>query len=206
MTILRKIRYKAKLDTEFRNWHELTELIVVAGNVTNPSDHLESPALSIWPIQDKRLDFDPMGSGNDYEQRNNDATILAVHMKNHPDLINVFNDHPNYPDTYPGDPITIYKTWHNKFFSMSHWPINSEQYYSDPFKSRTTWKEQIKHASIAGAGVYGNKSEKWTTNFKIDPTDGRKYKEWVSYMGLSPKGNLEQAKVEVEKWLKAPWK
>ena len=204
-TILRKIRYKAKLDTQFRNWHELTELIVISGNVTDPSEHLESPALSIWPINGNRSDYDPTGRGNDYEQSNNDATIMAVHMINHPDLVNAFNDNSNFPDTYAGDPITFYKTWHDKFFHMSHWPINKEQYYSDPFKSVTTWKEQIKHTSLAGAGAYENNSSQWTTNFQVDPVDGREFREWISYMGLSPKGNLDQAKANVQAWLPSPW-
>ena len=204
-TILRKIRYKAKLDTQFRNWHELTELIVVTGNITDPSEHLEAPALTIWPINGTQQQYDPTGRGNDYEQSNNDATVLAVHMKNHPDLVNVFNDNPSYSDTYAGDPITFYKTWHDKYFHMSHWPINKEQYYSDPFKSQTTWKEQVKHTSLAGAGVYENNSAQWLTNFETDPADGREYREWISFMSLSPKNDLNQTKTNVQAWLPSPW-
>jgi len=201
--ILRKIRYKAKLDSSFRNWHELTELIVISGNSTDPSDHLDSPALSIWPINDQKLDFNPTGPGNDYEQSHNDATILAVHMNNHPDLVNVFNDNSSSHDTYTGDPISVYKTWHDINFRMSHWPIGKEQYYTDTFKSVTTWTEQVKHTSIGGAGVHENSSDQWSNNYQIDPVDGREYREWISYMSLS--NDLNQTKTEVEEWLGDPW-
>lgn len=204
-TILRKIRYKAKLDATFRNWHELTELIVVTGNNTDPGEHLANPSLSIWPLGGQRQDFVPLGAGNNYEQSNNDATLMAVHMKNHPDLVNAFNDNAAYSGTYPGDPITIYKTWHDQTYHMSHWPINKEQYYTDPFKSVTTWKEQVKHTSLAGAGAYLNNSQEWTSNFQTDPVDGRKYREWTSFMSLSPQGNLSQAKANVETWRANPW-
>ncbi|MFT6730337.1 MAG: hypothetical protein ACJA1H_001660, partial [Glaciecola sp.] len=204
--ILRKIRYKAKLDTSFRNWHELSELILVTGNTTDPGDHLAAPSLSIWPINGTLRSFNPIGSrdADDYEQSNNDATILAVHMKNHPDLINVFSDDSSSHETYPSDRIQIQKTWHDLSFHMSHWPINKEPYnISDNnfFLSQTTWKEQIKHASLAGIQAPDNVN--WNNNFQIDPNDGREYKEWISYMTLS--NNLNQTKTDVQAWLRSPW-
>lgn len=204
--ILRKIRYKAKLDSSFRNWHELSELILVTGNTTDPGEHLDNPSLSIWPINGTLKSFNPLGNNDsdDYEQSNNDATILAVHMKNHPDIVNVFSDNSSSHSTYSGDRIQIQKTWHDRTFHMSHWPINKEPYTTSDnnyFLSRTTWKEQIKHSSLAG--IQSPDNTNWTNNFKIDPSDGREYKEWISYMSLS--NNLNQTKADVQAWLRAPW-
>jgi len=205
-TILRQIKYKAKLDTNFRNWHELTEMIIVSGNSTYPSEHLASPSLTIWPLDAERLSFTPIGSGSaSYEEEHNGATILAVHLKDHPDLVNAFSDNSSYHETYAGDPITYYKTWHDQDFTMSHWPINKEPYYTDAFKSVNTWREQIKHTSLAGAGVYENNSSEWIRNFEIDSVDDRAFREFISYMSLSPKGNLEESKNNVKKWLNDPW-
>ncbi|MBN1480845.1 hypothetical protein JXA70_11270 [candidate division KSB1 bacterium] len=52
-TVLRHIKYFPKLDALFRNWHELTELIAVAGTQSNPEDHLRFPAFyqfCHWPV------------------------------------------------------------------------------------------------------------------------------------------------------------
>lgn len=204
--ILRKIRYKAKLDTSFRNWHELSELILISGNVTDPDEHLATPSLSIWPIKGNLSNFNPSGNADtdDFEQSNNDATILAVHLLNHPSLVNVFSDNSSSHETYTGDPIQIQKTWHDRDFTMAHWPINKEPYNpsgNNFFLSQTTWKEQIKHASLAGIQAPDNIN--WTNNYNVDPNDGREYREWISYMTLS--NDLNQTKADVEAWLGAPW-
>jgi F5/8 type C domain/Secretion system C-terminal sorting domain len=204
--ILRKIRYKAKLDSTFRNWHELSELILISGNVTDPGEHLSTPALSIWPINSTIKTYNPVGSNDsdDFEQSNNDATILAVNLKNHPAVVNVFSDNSSSHETYSGDRIQIQKTWHDRAFHMSHWPINKEPYGTSDnnyFLARTTWKEQIKHASLAG--IQAPASINWSNNFTVDPNDGREYREWISYMTLS--NDLNKTKTDVQKWLGAPW-
>ncbi|WP_281613500.1 discoidin domain-containing protein [Flammeovirga sp. SubArs3] len=201
-TILRKIRYKAKLDTNFRNWHELTEFIVISGHTTDPSEHLSNPSLSIWPINGNSQSYHPTGHGNNYEQSNNDATLIGIHFKDHPDVVSAFNDNASNPETYAGEGITFYKTWHDAYYHMSHWPVNKEQYYTDDFKSQTTWKEQVKHASLGGAGVYGGSN--WNNNYQID-TDGRKYREWISYLSLSTKGDFASKKADIEAWLTDTW-
>ena len=199
-TIIRKIQYRPKLDTEFRKWHELTEFIVIAGKNTNPSGHMSNPCLTIWPICGNKESYYPSG-GSDYDHSKNDATILAAHFKNHPDVFEVFNDNPTVPSTYAGNAINIYKTWHNINYAMSHWPVNKEQYHTDAFKSSTTWDEQIKHSSIVGAGIYGGTD--WNDNYKTDE-NGRKYREWYSFISLSEKGRLNEAKLKTEKWLSNP--
>lgn len=201
-TILRRIRYKAKLDSKFRNWHELTELILVAGKNTDPSNQLASPSLTIWPLSQKRLDFIPKGRGAEYEKSHDDATVLGVHFKKHPSVVCAFNDNAAQPKTFAGYPITFYKTWHDQDYHMSHWPINKERYHTDFFKSTTTWKQQVKHTSLAGAGVYGG--SEWSDQTQTDPDDGRKYREWHSIISLIPQAEFSSVKPMVKRWLKNP--
>jgi len=202
-TVLRKVRYKPKLDTHFRSWHELTELILIGGSGTELATHLRNPAVTIWPIGGKRESFG-VHKERSYENTHDDSTLMAVHVDGHPDLICAFNDNSRYA-THPGHPITFYRTWHDANYAMSHWPINKEPYHTDSFKSRTTWTEQVKHISLAGAGVYGNGSEDWSSKVSVDPTDGREYREWISFVSLSPAGDLDSAKEAVEKWRENPW-
>ena len=200
-TIIRKIRYKPKLDSDFRSWHELTELIVINGNSTKAVDHLSNPALSIWPINSTEEKYYPSG-GSNYDMPKNDATILAAHFNKHPDIFNVFCDLLAYPQTNPGYPINIYKNWHSVKYGFTHWPISKEQYWtSDPNSNPQMWSQQVNHSSLAGAGVYGGTD--WNSNYKID-SDGRKYREFLSLMSMSPKGDLQTAKQTVQKWLKDP--
>ena len=201
-TVLRRIRYKAKLDSEFRNWHELSELIVIAGKNTDSSNHLAQPSLTIWPLSQRRIDFTPTGSGQDYEKAHDDATVLGVHFKNHPSVVCAFNDDASNGETFSGYPITFYKTWHDQHYHMSHWPINKERYHTDTFKSSTTWIQQVKHTSLAGAGVYGG--WKWEDQTQTDPTDGRKFREWHSIISLIPQDDFASMKPKVSKWLKDP--
>jgi hypothetical protein len=201
-TVIRKIQYKPKLDTEFRNWHELTELIVISGNSTKAADHLSNPALSIWPVNGVEEEYYPMG-GSNYDESKNDATILAAHFNNHPDVFNVFSDNASHPETYAGYPINIYKTWHSAKFAFTHWPVSKEQFWYNDEKNWNPqiWSQQVNHSSLAGAGVYGGTD--WNSKYKTAP-NGRKYREFISLMSLSPKGNLQFAKQKTLKWLKDP--
>ena len=200
--ILRKIRYKPKLDSDFRNWHELSELIVISGRNTLPNQHLSNPSLTIWPVSGSAQTFHPTGSGNDYETSHNDATITGVHFTNHPDVVNVFNDNNSNPETYAGYSINYKKTWHDINYEMSHWPVNKELYSHDYFKSVMDWEEQVKHVSLCGIAVYGGTN--WTDNYQTD-TDGREYREWISFQSLSTKGNLAETETKVTQWLTDTW-
>lgn len=202
-TIIRKIQYKAKLDTEFRKWHELTELIVISGNSSKASDHVSNPALSIFPLNGKEEIYYPTG-GSNYNESKNDATILAAHFQNHPDVFNVFNDNTSHPETYSGYPIHIYKEWHSVNFAFTHWPISKEQFWynDEKFWNPQIWRQQVNHSSLAGAGVY--EGTDWTDNFKTAP-DGRKYREFISLISLSPKGDIQKAKEKTVKWLQDPF-
>jgi len=200
-TIIRKIQYRPKLDTSFRSWHELFELIVVAGNNTKPSDHTSNPALSIWPIHSIEEQYEPHGKSR-YNESKNDATICATHFENHPDVFNVFNDNCAHPETYGGNPINIYKTWHSIDFGFTHWPVSKEQYWADVNSNSITWPQQINHSSLCGGGVYGGTD--WNSNYKTD-ANGRKYREWLSLLSLSTKGNIQEAKTKTLKWLTSPF-
>jgi hypothetical protein len=196
-SIIRKIKYTPKLDTDFRKWHELTELIVIAGNNQRPKDFMENPALSVYEIGSSVQNFYPLGQ---YKYSNNyklGATALIAHFKNEPDAFNVFSDESRFSETFANYQLDYKIEWHNLDLNFGHWPINKEP-YAEPFVSWSLWKEQISHSSLAGMGVYGGAD--WNDNYKID-TNGRNYREWVSLLGLNESKNLDAAQAKSNSWL-----
>ena len=80
---------------------------------------------------------------------------------------------------------------------MSHWPVGLEP-YQRPSKTHGTWKAQVSHTSLAGMGIW--KGRDWRDHFKLDER-GRKTREWVSLVGLSPAGDLDGIRARTASWL-----
>jgi len=203
-TVVRTIRYTPKLDTSFRNWHELSELIVISGENTWPSEHIDNPALSIWDLSSTAQNFYPQGSTNYSNSSALGATALITHFKDNnftaPDAFNAFSDDPAITSaTYGGNQIDYAISWHSVDYAMCHWPVNKEPYFTDAFKNVSNWSQQVDHVGIAGIEVYGGTD--WGSNYKTNATTGRKYREWVSLMGLNAKGSQTTVKDKTYAWL-----
>lgn len=198
-TGLRHIKYKAKLDDpSWSNWNELEESIVISGTQTNPSDHVAPIPLTLTNLAGNIREYDKAWyNANKAAQGKNFETyerktiegwqqmIQAVHFNNAPDAYNVFSNSSNFPDIYSGFKATTDIDWHSYDYKMSHWPVNKEP-YQEAHKSLTSWTAQVSHTSLASVEHWNDGSDgyRWTTNFKKD-TDGRKYREWVSLIGLN---------------------
>jgi hypothetical protein len=194
---LRNIIYTPKLDSEHRSSHELTELIVIAGSLTNPSDHLASPALTVMDITGDEYSYHP-GSVYKKDTINKWPQVIAtVHFKDAPDAFNVFSTDKNIPETYSHYPIDFDLSWHSIGYKFCHWPVGLEPYQL-AFKTFGTWKCQVSHTSLLGAGVH--EGSDWNDYYEFDAR-GRKYRQWVSLVGLNEPGYFEGIRIKTTSWL-----
>ncbi len=197
-TIIRKAQYAPKLDTEFRNWHELMELILIAGENHRPKDLLEYPSLSFYESGKAPVHYDNDGS---VKWRNNNkrlgATTAVAHVKNAPDLFYAFSDDESIPDTYTHYPLNYELTWHRRTNNFGHWPVTKEP-YAQPFKSGSSWSEQIAHTSLIGMGI--DQGQDWKSNYLQRP-DGRKYRQWLCLMGMNAENGADSAAEKTNSWL-----
>ncbi|WP_281613497.1 T9SS type A sorting domain-containing protein [Flammeovirga sp. SubArs3] len=197
-SIIREIQYTPKLDTNFRNWHELTEPMVIAGNNNWPKDLLENPALTTYTIfDDKKTTYSLRGDTHFTHENALGPTVLIGHIKDAPDVFSAFSDDTTVPETYSGYQLDYKIDWHNLNLNFAHWPINKEP-YREPHKSWADWKEQIAHTSLIGMGVYGGTD--WNDNY-LERENGRKYRKWSMLGGLLSKNSVEKGKDLTNSWL-----
>jgi len=195
-TGVRRIRYTPKLDGSFRNVHELTELIVIAGSLTNPDEHLATPALTVSNLQGAQNTYFPHSSFN--EQTNDWNQIIATtHFNSNLDAFNVFSHASDTQGTYSYYKLNFDISWHSTGYEFCHWPVGKEPYQEDN-KSNGTWKAQVSHTSLMGGGVY--QGINWNDHYQIDER-GRKYREWVSLVGLNQPGDTAGLCNKTKTWL-----
>ena len=196
--IIRRAQYAPKLDTEFRNWHELMELILIAGENYRPKELLEYPSLSFYENGKLPVHYNNDGS---VKWRNNNkylgTTTTVAHVKNAPDLFYAFSDDASIPDTYTYYPLNYELTWHQRTNNFGHWPVTKER-YAQPFKSGSSWPEQIAHTSLIGMGV--SQGQDWKSNYLLR-SDGRKYRQWLCLMGMNAENGVDSAVEKTNSWL-----
>jgi hypothetical protein len=194
----RRIIYTPKLDTDFRAPHELGELISVAGSKSNSSDFYDSPALSIMNLNGEIKQAHPGPKFDYYSEIDNwKQQILAVHFKNYPDVFCAWSTDPEIPQTFSGYPIRFENAWQNPNGTIVHWPVNKRPYTS-AYSSGGTWKGEVSHACLLSWGVRDGID--WADNFKLDERE-RKYREWVSLIGLNKKDNNQELINKTSTWL-----
>lgn len=197
-SIIRKIQYAPKLDTNFRNWHELMELMLIAGENKRPGSLLEYPSLTFHELGKPPVKYN---NENEKRFRNNNkrlgATTMVAHVKNAPDLFNSFSDDVRISETHSVYPLNYEITWHRRGNNFGHWPVNKEP-YQHPFKSGSTWPEHIAHTSLVGMGV--DQGQGWEDNFLVRK-DGRKYRQWLSLIGMNEEKGLVTAEEKTSSWL-----
>ena len=194
----RHIIYKPKLDTDFRAAHELGELISIAGSSSHSSDFYASPALTLRNLKGDVQQAHP-GPKFDYYSHIDDwkQQIISVHFQNEPDVFCVWSDDPGIPQTYSGYQIRYENAWQNPDGTIAHWPVNKRPYTS-AFSSGGTWKGEVSHASLLSWGV--REGIQWEDHYKTDES-GRKYREWVSLVGVNTPGDTSRLKAQSRSWL-----
>ncbi|MBN2137476.1 MAG: LamG domain-containing protein [Sedimentisphaerales bacterium] len=200
-TGVRRIRYTPKLDTDFRNWHEITEVIAIAGSLSNPRDHHSYPALTVLNLDGNVDDYhpDPYNSGPwNADTANWSQIITATHFHSAPDAFSAFSQAPDIPQTYAFYPLNPDISWHCAQYEFAHWPVGKEPFYSDTFKSHGTWSAQVSSNGLMGIGIQGGTG--WSSHYLIDER-GRRYREWASLVGLNPPRDNNALKDKTRTWL-----
>ena len=197
-SIIRKVRYAPKLDSSFRNWHEIMEMMVIAGGNRRPGSLLAYPSLSFHRHGQKPMQFDNTGEKK-YRNHNQrlGATTLSAYVKDAPVLFAVLSDDLATPATYSGYPLNYEVSWHNRSFNFGHWPINKEP-YQHPHKSSAVWPEQVAHTSLVGVGL--DLGQGWQDHYYVR-TDGRKYRQWLSLLGMANRNGQTSPESYAQAWL-----
>ena len=195
-TGLRQIIFKPNLDSGFRNIHEIMEIIAIAGSLTHPGDHLASPAITILDMGKELRTYIP-GLPLDKDIQNWPQVISSANFKNAPDAFCAFSVDNNIPDTFSHYPIYWDLSWHNICYKFSHWPACKEPFQFDD-KSFGHWKSQPSHTClISGQIIEGTD---WNDHYELD-AHGRKYRQWVSLVGLNEQGYNEGLRIKTASWL-----
>jgi hypothetical protein len=195
---IRHIIYTPKLDTDFRAAHELGEMISIAGSKSHSSDFYDTPALTMMNLEGETKQAHP-GPKFDYYSDIDDwkQQILMVHFKDNPDVFCVWSHDPQIPETWSGYPIRYENAWQNPNGKIVHWPVNKRPYTS-AYSSGGTWKAEVSHACLLSWGV--RDGIEWKDHYKIN-ANGRKYREWISLIGLNEQNNKTELYTRARSWL-----
>lgn len=195
--IIRHITYRPKLDSSHRHWHELAELIPIAGNQSEPEEWLRFPAVSLFNENLESETFFP-GEPRDMKKSMEWELVMAsVHLKDEPDAFIAVTNATDLPDVNPQLPISADVSWHKRDYRMSHWPVGLEPYQLDD-KTHGDWKSQVSHTAVMGLGAY--KGVDWQNWLQKD-ADGRAYREWAALLSLLPHKDRELGLKMTQGWL-----
>jgi hypothetical protein len=202
-SIVRKAEYEHTIHPDFRNWYEVTELIVVAGENQQPRHLFETPSLTMHELGKNPVKHNNMGGS----QVNNGsarlgAVALTAHVKNAPELFYALSDDPAVPATNSGLPFTYDLSWHNRNLDFGHWPVNKEPYNTEVGSNLcvnwSQWPQHISHASFIGVGVQSDQA--WDFVFQ-QREDGTKYRQFLMLMGMNERGSVITVEDKTNSWL-----
>jgi hypothetical protein len=197
---VRHVRYTPKLDTDFREWNEVAELMVIADSMTDPIEHTDSPALTIMNMEGSwsKSFFPPVTQSYHDQAHEYDQFIIMTHFTNGIDAFTSFSHAEDVPETYSGYKLTTDIAWHNPEYIMTHWPVGREPYQTDNVTTGT-WPAEVSHASLMGISAYYGYAQ-WTNHYKLDER-GRKYRDWTALAGLHDAGDLAGIRARTKSWL-----
>jgi hypothetical protein len=203
--VVRRQRYWPCLDSSFQQHplgNEVCELDPIYGSLSEPGDVLGNPTISVMNLGHDQLDYSWPGKDGDFspEPSTWKVAILAVHYRDPgmPDAFTAFAQDPSVPGTFANPPMAVTSTWHRKqWWRFSHFPVSLEPYMWDT-NSQIEGRGQVSHTSLVNVGAPADRD--WKTDFKIDAS-GRKYRDWVSLVGLSPQKDPAALRQSVASWL-----
>jgi Concanavalin A-like lectin/glucanases superfamily len=196
----RRVRYSPKPD--FTSNHEISELIAISGSTSRPEDHHTWPALTVLNLEGD-VDYyhtTPSNAGSwNTDTANWNQFIMAAHFNSsRPDAFSVFSHANDTPETYSYYPFTPEITWHQAGYGFAHWPVGKEPYHTDEVKSMSTWTAQVQSNGLLGVELYDGTD--WGDHYELDER-GRKYREWVSLVGLNAAYDNTGLKNKTRSWL-----
>lgn len=202
-SIIRKAEYEHTIHPDFRNWYEIAELIVVAGENQQPRSLFETPSLTFHELGKNPVNHNNLGASTiDNGSARLGAVALTAHVKNAPELFYAFSDDPAVPSTNSALPFTYDLSWHNRNLDFGHWPVNKEPYNTEANSNLcvnwSQWPQHISHASFIGVGVKSDQS--WDFTF-LRRADGTKYRQFLMLMGMNERGSETTVEDKTNSWL-----
>jgi Secretion system C-terminal sorting domain len=203
-SIVRKAEYEHTIHPDFRNWYEVTELIVVAGENQQPRSLFETPSLTFHELGKTAIKHNNLGATSiDNGSARLGAVALTAHVKNAPELFYSFSDDPAVPETNSSLPFTYDLSWHNRNLDFGHWPVNKEPYNSGINENLcinfSNWPQHISHASFIGVGVKSDQA--WDFTFQTREDGTTKYRQFLMLMGMNARGSSTTVEDKTNSWL-----
>lgn len=199
------------LDVEHRrSWGpEIIEIMPLGGSLVEAGDMCNSPALSVFSINDSVRTFLPQPTNNTYAKDSWKwpQIVYDAHFKNNlPDFFIVYSQDPAYPEIWPGINIETQISWHETTWNFSHWPVGREPYgqnaadWGKTSRSYASNKNEVTHTSLVSAGFYGKLGVDFSDHYLTDST-GRKYRRHVMLTGVSKPYNYDEVRNQIQTWL-----
>lgn len=190
---VRRQRYWPSLDSGLRQ-HDLgcqvAEFDVVWAADTLPEEATPRQAATIFsPGRSHPIAFPSQRRPEDPQFAQEPEFGVAIHSLDEglPDVFGVFSQagatNPPYQLSTDGGP-----DWHReKFWRFSHFPFGFEPFQYET-NSQTEGRGRITHSSLVYVGAPQDRD--WESKYKVDDR-GRKYREFVSVVGLGPRGKFD---------------
>ena len=206
-TITRQQRYTPKLDNGIiQQGNEVQETIVAAGSKTWYPDLIAHPSTAIYNLEgDIRL-FHPNSGTGDINSWNQFITSMNLYDGIAPFV--AYSTDPKAPDVFPY-PIklgvhTVYNISEERK-GAAHWPVQKAP-YENAMWSQSYLTSEASSWSFSSAGNWAGNPDsahwdlQFQTTYLVDER-GRKYREWVSLVGLADVGDLDTPKSLTRSWL-----
>jgi hypothetical protein len=193
-----------------RSWGpEIIEIMPLGGSLVEAGDMCNSPALSVFSMNDSVKTFFPQPTNNTYAKDSWKWPQIAynAHFKNNlPDFYIVYSQDTTYPEIWPGINIETQISWHNTTWNFSHWPVGREPYgqnaadWGKTSRSYSSNKNEITHTSLVSAGFYGRLGVGFTDHYLTDSA-GRKYRRHVMLAGVGKPYDYNEVRDQIQTWL-----
>jgi hypothetical protein len=206
-TATREQRYTPKLDNGLdQQGNEVQESILAAGSKTWYADLIAQPAMAIYNLEGETNEYYPgfpMGDINSWDQ-----FITSMNLYDDVAPFVAYSNDPRTPDVFPYPVRLGVQTGYDVSDGpegASHWPVQKAP-YEHPLWSRSYLTSEASSWSFSSAGNWGGEpaSVAWDLGFQetyqVDER-GRKYREWVSLIGLADVGDLETPRNLTSSWL-----
>jgi hypothetical protein len=206
-TATRVQRYTPKLDNGLdQQGNEVQEAILAAGAKTWYPDLIAHPATTIYDLDGDVNQYYPDSGFGDISTWNQFITSMNIFDGVAPFV--AYSNDPRTPDVFPY-PVrlgvqTDYDISDN-LEGASHWPVQKAP-YEYAMWSQSYLTSEAKSWSFSSAGNWAGEADadQWDLNFhetyQIDDR-GRKYREWVSLIGMADVGDLDTPRSLTSSWL-----
>lgn len=199
-TVLREQRYYPPTDgREPLQWNQVAELDPILGAKTTPEEMLAKDTITVTGLSGAQKTLTWPGKEGDFTDPTGRELAAFVTARfappGMPDAFLAFVQGPRFSATAP---LELNSTWHRKqWWTFSHWPANYQPYQS-PTNSQAALPGQITHGGLIGVGA--TRSPDWSADFHTD-RNGRKYRRWLTMLGLEKQGDTAATLRRVNSWL-----